>query len=94
MKCSPQLACAACPPVPDTTPVAPRQALTALAALEGMTSQSALVAGESAYAGRIAPGFRADLTAFGLDPVLAPADELAQAPIPLTVVGGQIVHRA
>ena len=82
------------PSRPDTTPVAPRQALTALAALEGMTSQSALVAGESAYAGRIAPGFRADLTAFGLDPVVAPADELAQAPIPLTVVGGQIVHRA
>ena len=82
------------PSRPGTAPVAPRQALTALAALEGMTSQSALVAGESAYAGRIAPGFRADLTAFGLDPVLAPADELAQAPIPLTVVGGQIVHRA
>jgi predicted amidohydrolase YtcJ len=80
------------PPGSDLAPVGPGQALTALMALEGMTSQSALVAGEEAVAGRIAPGYRADLTALGVDPVTAPADELAQAPIRLTMVDGSVTH--
>ncbi|MFD3574578.1 amidohydrolase [Streptomyces sp. NPDC058644] len=67
--------------------------LTGLMALEGCTSHAATAAGEGAVAGRIAPGFRADLTAFGIDPVEAPADEVAQAPIRLTVSGGHITHR-
>lgn len=67
--------------------------LTGLMALEGCTSHAALAAGDADVAGRIAPGFRADLTAFGLDPVEAPADEVAQAPIRLTVSGGHITHR-
>ncbi|MFI9344533.1 amidohydrolase [Streptomyces sp. NPDC052773] len=70
-----------------------RAGLTGLQALEGCTTHAALAAGESAVAGRIAEGFRADLTAFGLDPVKAPADEVAEAPVPLTVTGGHIVHR-
>lgn len=69
-------------------------ALTGLMALEGMTSHAALAAGEGALAGRIAAGFRADLTAFGVDPVEAPADELAGAPVRLTMSGGRITHRA
>ncbi|MFZ3497254.1 amidohydrolase [Streptomyces sp. 5.8] len=68
-------------------------ALSGLMALEGMTSHAALAAGEEAVAGRIAAGFRADLTAFGLDPVAAPADELAGAPVRLTMSGGRITHR-
>ncbi|MFF3808644.1 amidohydrolase [Streptomyces bacillaris] len=77
----------------DTEPVAPEQALTGLMALEGCTSHAAVAAGEQAVAGRIAPGFRADLTAFGVDPVEAPADELGDAPVRLTVTGGRVVHR-
>ncbi|GAA2120786.1 amidohydrolase [Kitasatospora saccharophila] len=80
------------PSRPDAAPVAPEQALTARTALEGMTSQAALVAGESHLAGRIAPGYRADLTAFGVDPIAAPADELASAPIRLTMVAGTVTH--
>ncbi|MDQ1042637.1 putative amidohydrolase YtcJ [Streptomyces sp. V4I2] len=72
---------------------ASRGGLTGLQALEGCTTHAALAAGESDTAGRIAPGFRADLTAFALDPVKAPADELAQAPVRLTVTGGQVAHR-
>ncbi|MFD3699725.1 amidohydrolase [Streptomyces sp. NPDC058646] len=68
-------------------------ALTGLMALEGMTSHAALAAGEERVAGRIAPGYRADLTAFALDPVAAGADELAAAPVRLTVSGGRITHR-
>ncbi|MFJ9340841.1 amidohydrolase [Streptomyces sp. NPDC101733] len=69
------------------------RALTGLMALEGMTSHAALAAGEQAVAGRIAPGYRADLTALALDPVTAAPDELAQAPVRLTVSGGRITHR-
>jgi len=52
-----------------------------------------VAAGEDQVAGRIAPGFRADLTAFGLDPVEAPADEVAEAPVRLTVTRGHMVHQ-
>lgn len=70
-----------------------RAGLTGLQALEGCTSHAAVAAGEAHIAGRVAPGFRADLTALGVDPVDAPADEIAEAPVRLTVTGGHIVHR-
>ncbi|WP_435807455.1 amidohydrolase family protein [Streptomyces rochei] len=50
-------------------------------ALEGYTSHSARSVGEQDLAGRIAPGYRADLTAFAVDPVR------------LTMTGGAVVHR-
>ncbi|MEV8593365.1 amidohydrolase [Streptomyces sp. NPDC052013] len=78
---------------PDVEPVTAEQALTGLMALEGCTSHAALAAGEQDVAGRIAPGYRADLTAFAVDPVTAPADELGAAPVTLTMTGGTIVHR-
>ncbi|MFI5972414.1 amidohydrolase [Streptomyces sp. NPDC051452] len=71
-----------------------RPGLTGLQALEGCTRHAALAAGESAVAGRVAPGCRADLTALTVDPVTAPADELASAPVALTVTGGHVVHRS
>ncbi|MEU4082058.1 amidohydrolase [Streptomyces venezuelae] len=71
-----------------------RQGLTGLMALEGMTTHAAVAAGEERFAGRIAPGYRADLTAFAVDPVEAPADETGQAPIRLTVAGGRITFRS
>jgi hypothetical protein len=74
-------------------PITPEQALTGLQSLEGMTSQAALGANEENVAGRI-PGYRADLTAFCVDPVTAPADEVAAAPIRLTMVDGAVTHRA
>ncbi|MFF4584347.1 amidohydrolase [Streptomyces sp. NPDC001388] len=82
-----------------TTARAPRGAaarragLTGLEALEGCTTHAARAAGEADRAGRIAVGLRADLTALGLDPVEAPADEVAEAPVRLTVTGGHVVHR-
>lgn len=78
----------------STTPVQPGQALTALMALEGYTSHAAAAAGESAVAGRIAVGQRADLTALGLDPLATPPDEAAESPVLLTLVDGAPVHRA
>jgi predicted amidohydrolase YtcJ len=78
---------------PGIAPVVPAQALTARMALQGYTTHAAHAAGESHRSGRIAPGLRADLTAFTLDPVRTDPDELAAAPIVLTVVAGTVVHR-
>lgn len=80
-------------PGTDTAPIAPTQAITGIAALEGMTRNAAIVAGEQTQAGRIARGYRADLTSFAVDPVNAPADEVAEAPITLTMVAGSTTHR-
>jgi predicted amidohydrolase YtcJ len=79
---------------PDVPPVQPHQGLSPLAALQGYTSTAAWAAGEAGVAGRIAVGARADLTAFTIDPLHATPDELADAPIALTVVDGALVHRA
>lgn len=70
-----------------------RAGLSGLEALEGCTSHAARAAGAAGVAGRVAVGYRADLTALGVDPVEAPADEVAQAPVRLTVTGGCVVHR-
>jgi len=75
-------------------PVLPGQALTARMALEGYTTEAAAAAGLAGSSGRLLPGYRADLAVFGLDPLTAGADELAEAPVRLTVVGGRIAHRS
>jgi predicted amidohydrolase YtcJ len=62
-------------------------------ALEGYTTHAAIAAGEAEATGRIAPGPRADLTAFALDPLTADPDELAQSPVQLTMSKGVITHR-
>jgi hypothetical protein len=79
---------------PDTPSVLPDQALTATMALEGYTTHAAAAAGLESVSGQIREGFRADLAAFGLDPLTVPPDEFAESPVPLTVVDGSIVHRA
>ena len=81
-------------PGTDTAPVLPGQALTGLMALEGMTSHAAHATGQEHRSGRIAPGCRADLTAFAVDPATAPPDELADAPIRLTMLDGTVTHRS
>jgi hypothetical protein len=75
---------------PEVPPVGPTQALTGLMALEGYTTHAALAAGET---GGIVPGARADLTVFTVDPLHAAPDELAEAPITMTIVAGTITHR-
>lgn len=79
---------------PDLLPFEPEEALTGEQALAGYTTAAAAVIGEQQRAGRIAPGLRADLTAFAEDPVDLPADELPDLPVALTVVDGRVVHRA
>jgi len=78
---------------PDSPVFEPHQALTGMEALKGYTVANAEVAGEQDIAGRIAVGFRADVTAFADDPVSCDPDELVDLPIRLTVVDGRIVYR-
>ncbi|WP_380170507.1 amidohydrolase [Kineococcus sp. DHX-1] len=78
----------------EEEPVLPGQALTALMALEGYTTHAATAAGLGDRAGTVRAGARADLAAFGLDPLRADPDEFAQSPVHLTVVDGSVVHRA
>ncbi|MEW1958366.1 amidohydrolase [Kineococcus sp. NPDC059986] len=78
----------------EEEPVLPGQALTALMALEGYTTHAAHAAGLGDRAGTVRAGARADLVAFGLDPLSADPDEFAQSPVHLTVVDGAVVHRS
>jgi predicted amidohydrolase YtcJ len=73
--------------------VGPDQALTPSQALAGHTIWAAYGAGDEDVAGRVAPGFRADLTVFAGDPLTVPADELPDLPVALTMVDGRITHR-
>jgi predicted amidohydrolase YtcJ len=72
--------------------VVPEQALTALQALAGYTLAPAVTAGDEGVSGRIRVGMRADLTGLAADPVDAPAEDLPDIPVWLTVVGGRVVH--
>jgi hypothetical protein len=78
---------------PDAPVFEPEQRLTGLESLDGYTVAAARVLGEDHLSGRIARGFRADLTAFAEDPVEVEADELIDLPVTLTIVAGKIVHR-
>jgi predicted amidohydrolase YtcJ len=78
----------------ERTPFLPDQALTGEEALAGYTSEAARIVGEEHVSGRIAPGFRADLTGLGADPVTCSGDDLPEVPVLLTVVGGAAVFRA
>lgn len=77
---------------PERVPLQPDQAITARMALEGYTTHAAWSVGEQDEVGSIEVGKRADLTAFAVDPLLAPPDELVEAPIMLTVADGAVTH--
>ncbi len=79
---------------PDRAPIQPDQAITARMALEGYTTHAAWSVGEQEDTGTLQVGKRADLAAFAADPLVAPPDELVDAPIVLTVADGAITHEA
>ena len=70
------------------------QAIDGLTALAGYTTGAAATIGEEEHLGRIRRGFAADLTVFADDPVECDPDDLPELPVMLTVVDGEIVHRA
>ena len=81
------------PGAKDAPVFEPDQRLTGLEVLCGYTVGNATVTGEDTVAGRIAPGCRADVTAFAADPVTCDPDDLVELPIRLTVVDGRVVYR-
>ncbi|MFJ3696137.1 amidohydrolase [Streptomyces sp. NPDC090052] len=74
-------------------PHGPDQALTALECLQAMTVNAAHAAGEEHEAGRIAVGYRADLTVLADNPLTTAATELPDLPVLLTVLDGRPTHR-
>jgi hypothetical protein len=76
----------------EMPPRAGYQALTALQALEGYTTGAAMAVSEGTVAGRVKPGYRADLTGFAADPVAADADALVNLPVLMTLVDGRITY--
>lgn len=77
---------------PEAEPVGLAQALTAAQALQGYTGAAAIAAGEEALGGRIAPGFRADLTVLADDPLLLSPNDLVDVPVVATVMDGVLRH--
>ncbi|MFJ5553599.1 amidohydrolase [Streptomyces sp. NPDC093225] len=75
-------------------PHGPEQALSPLEALRGMTLHPARAAAEEHEAGRIALGYRADLTVLADDPLTVSATDLPDLPVLLTVLAGLPTHRS
>jgi predicted amidohydrolase YtcJ len=81
----------------DGTPAGgwfPEHAVSAEAAVRAYTEGPALASGESGRRGRLVPGYDADLVAWDVDPLTAAPDRLREMHCLLTMVGGEIVHRA
>ena len=74
--------------------LAARSGLSPSDALEGFTAGAAWAAFEERLAGRIAPGRRADLTAFDRDVLAQPARGLLETRPLLTMVGGECAWQA
>lgn len=78
---------------PLTRVFEPPQRLTAYEALLGYTRWGAEALGRTDL-GTLTVGGRADLTMFSADPVDTNPDELSGLSVLMTIVDGEIVHRA
>lgn len=72
----------------------PGQRLTRMEALLAMTRWAAEAAFQEERLGRLAPGFRADLTICDLDLLSLPEEQILGTRVLWTVVNGKIVHEA
>jgi len=79
---------------PDFEVIAPEEALTPLQTLEGYTTWAAATVGEGDVSGKIATGYRCDLTGVDRDVVTCGGDALKDLQFLLTVCDGEITHRA
>ncbi|HEU4368151.1 MAG TPA: amidohydrolase [Methylomirabilota bacterium] len=74
--------------------VGERERLTRAQALAALTAGGAAVTFAEGDRGRLAPGWKADLTVLEHDPLTAPLEDLIGQTARLTMVGGEVVHRA
>ena len=75
-------------------PLGPRERLTPSQALTALTVGGAYVTLAERDRGRLAPGYAADLAVLEQDPLTAPPEALAGQTARLTMVAGEVVHRA
>jgi predicted amidohydrolase YtcJ len=71
-----------------------RERLTRAQALAAFTVGGAYITRAENERGRLAPGYAADLAVLEHDPLTAPAEALAGQTARLTMVAGEVVHRA
>jgi predicted amidohydrolase YtcJ len=72
----------------------PDQKLSRAEALRGFTAHAAYASFQEHQLGAVAAGMLADFTVFDRDILSCPDDELLEARVLLTVVGGRVVYRA
>jgi predicted amidohydrolase YtcJ len=70
--------------------IAPEQAIAITQALWCFTAGSALVSGQAARLGRLAPGCLADLAILSADPLAVPIEKLLEIQVEQTLVGGVV----
>jgi hypothetical protein len=75
-------------------PLGARERLTRAQALAAFTVGGAWVTFAEKQRGRLMPGHAADLAVLAHDPLTAPPDALAGQTARLTMVAGEVVHRA
>jgi predicted amidohydrolase YtcJ len=76
---------------PDVPPFLPGQRLDLATALTGYTAGSSFV-NRRDDTGRLAPGYHADMAVLDRDILAGPPDEIAEARVLHTFVGGRLVH--
>jgi predicted amidohydrolase YtcJ len=72
----------------------PEERLTPGEALRGFTAGAAYASFAEAEAGRVAPGYRADLTVLDVDPLADPPEGILEAKTVLVLVDGAVAYRA
>ena len=72
--------------------IAPEQAIAVEQALWCYTAGSAVVSGQAARLGRLAPGFLADLAVLSADPLAVPVEQLLEIKVEQTFVGGKLLY--
>jgi len=77
---------------PGRAPVQPGQRITAAEAYRAMTLAPAIAEGAEHELGRVAVGYRADLTVFGADPLLLDPEAQAGNPVLASYLDGQLIE--
>ena len=77
----------------DGTAFFPEQVMTREEALESYTLQNAYAAFEENVKGSLSPGKYADIVVLSKDILTVPAEEIPQAKVVYTIVGGKILYR-
>jgi hypothetical protein len=78
--------------IADGTPFYPDQAMTRLEALKSYTINNAIAAFEEDIKGSITPGKLADIVVLSKDIMTVPDEEIRDATVAYTILGGKIVY--